>query len=67
MAKKQKDTTSQSTVPKSAQELKLEGVQNLYNFLFEAIKPYTEVLAEFKTAYEEVKLREAEFRKIIDA
>ena len=33
----------------------------------EAIKPYTEVLAEFKAAYEEVKLREAEFRKIINA
>lgn len=33
----------------------------------EAIKPYSEVLAEFKAAYEEVKLREAEFRKIINA
>ena len=33
----------------------------------EAIKPYAEVLAEFKAAYEEVKLREAEFRKIINA
>lgn len=33
----------------------------------EAIKPYAEVLAEFKAAYEEVKLREAEFRKIIKA
>ena len=33
----------------------------------EAIKPYAEVLAAFKAAYEEVKLREAEFRKIINA
>ena len=33
----------------------------------EAIKPYAEVLAEFKAAYEEVKLRETEFRKIINA
>ena len=33
----------------------------------EAIKPYAEVLAEFKSAYEEVKLREAEFRNIINA
>ena len=33
----------------------------------EAIKPYAEVLAEFKAAYEEVKLREAEFRKFINA
>lgn len=33
----------------------------------EEIKPYAAVLAEFKTAYEEVKLREAEFRKIINA
>ena len=32
-----------------------------------AIKPYAEVLAEFKAAYEEVKQREAEFRKIINA
>ena len=31
----------------------------------EAIKPYAEVLAEFKAAYEEVKQREAEFRKIM--
>ena len=33
----------------------------------EAIKSYAEVLAEFKAAYEEVKLRETEFRKIINA
>jgi type I restriction enzyme M protein len=33
----------------------------------EAIKPYAEVLAEFKAAYEEVKLREAEFRKLVNA
>lgn len=33
----------------------------------EAIKPYSEVLAEFKAAYEEVKFREAEFRRIINA
>ena len=33
----------------------------------EAIKPYAEVLAEFKASYEEVKLREAEFRNIINA
>lgn len=33
----------------------------------EAIKPYAEVLAEFKAAYEEVKLREAEFRSAINA
>ena len=33
----------------------------------EAIKPYAEVLAEFKAAYEEVKFREAEFRRIINA
>lgn len=33
----------------------------------EAIKPYAEVLAAFKAAYEEVKLREAEFRNIINA
>ena len=33
----------------------------------EAVKPYAEVLAEFKAAYEEVKLREAEFRSIINA
>ena len=33
----------------------------------EEIKPYAEVLAEFKAAYEEVKLREAEFRNIINA
>lgn len=32
----------------------------------EAIKPYAEVLAAFKAAYEEVKLREEEFRKIIN-
>ena len=30
-------------------------------------KPYAEVLAAFKAAYEEVKLREAEFRNIINA
>jgi type I restriction enzyme M protein len=33
----------------------------------EAIKPYAEVLTAFKAAYEEVKLRETEFRKIINA
>ena len=33
----------------------------------EAIKQYAEVLAEFKAAYEEVKLREAEFRKLVNA
>ncbi len=33
----------------------------------EAIKPYAEVLAEFKAAYEEVKLRETEFKRIINA
>ena len=33
----------------------------------EEIKPYAEVLAEFKAAYEEVKLREAEFKRIINA
>lgn len=33
----------------------------------ESVKPYAEVLAEFKAAYEEVKLREAEFRSIINA
>ena len=32
----------------------------------EAIKPYVEVLAAFKAAYEEVKLREEEFRRIIN-
>lgn len=32
-----------------------------------AIKPYSEMLAEFKAVYEEVKLREAEFRKNINA
>jgi type I restriction enzyme M protein len=32
----------------------------------EALKPYEEVLAEFKAAYEEVKLREAEFRNVIN-
>ena len=32
----------------------------------EAIKPYAEVLAEFKAAYEEVMLREAEFKRIIN-
>lgn len=33
----------------------------------EVVKPYAGVLAEFKAAYEEVKLREAEFRSIINA
>lgn len=32
----------------------------------EEIKPYTDVLAAFKAAYEEVKLREAEFAKLIN-
>ena len=32
----------------------------------EAIKPYVEVLAAFRAAYEEVKLREEEFRRIIN-
>ena len=37
MAKKKKDNTpGLFDVPKTPQELKLEGVQNLYNFLFEA-------------------------------
>lgn len=33
----------------------------------EAVKPYAEVLKEFKDAYKEVKLREAEFRSVINA
>ena len=33
----------------------------------ESVKPYAEVLAEFKAVYEEVKLREAEFRSVINA
>ena len=32
----------------------------------EEIRPYAEVLAEFKAAYEEVKLRETEFRKVMN-
>ena len=37
MARKKKETSTRlSDTPKTAQELKLEGVQNLYNFLFEA-------------------------------
>lgn len=37
MAKKKKETApGLFDKPKTAQELKLEGVQNLYNFLFEA-------------------------------
>ena len=37
MVRKKKETSTRlSDTPKTAQELKLEGVQNLYNFLFEA-------------------------------
>ena len=37
MAKKKKETSpGLFDKPKTAQELKMEGVQNLYNFLFEA-------------------------------
>jgi type I restriction enzyme M protein len=32
----------------------------------EEIRPYAEVLAEFRAAYEEVKMREAEFRTLIN-
>lgn len=32
----------------------------------EEIRPYAEVLAEFKAAYEEVKRFEEEFRKLIN-
>ena len=31
----------------------------------EAVRPYAEVLAEFRAAYEEVQMREAEFRTLI--
>lgn len=37
MARKKKESsTGLLDKPKTAQELKMEGVQNLYNFLFEA-------------------------------
>ena len=37
------------------------------NYHKEEIRPYAEVLAEFKAAYEEVLKREAEFEKLINA
>ncbi len=37
------------------------------NYHKEAIRPYAEVLAEFRAAYEEVKQREAEFAKLMEA
>ena len=37
------------------------------NYHREAIRPYAEVLAEFKAAYAEVLQRESEFAKLINA
>ncbi len=37
------------------------------NYHQEDVRPYAEVLAEFRAAYEEVKLREAEFIKLMEA